>query len=145
KAGLFKALAERGDQACPFGRQARNPITGILLLRVRRERPRGRRAAEQRDELAPFHCPMPPVLPTERIAHPQYGRRMLPCGISIWSMSPSGCRRNHHLGWMAIHSVIAHAFLIPANKRTDIAIAIQPRDMEEERVSNTKEAAAKTK
>jgi len=46
---------------------------------------------------------------------------------------------------MAIHSVIAHAFLIPANKRTDIAIAIQPRDMEEERVSNTKEAAAKTK
>ena len=25
--------------------------------------------AEQRDELAPFHCPMPPVLPTERIAH----------------------------------------------------------------------------
>src|SRR5262249_23731434 len=26
-------------------------------------------AAEQRDELAPFHCPMPPVLPTERIAH----------------------------------------------------------------------------
>jgi hypothetical protein len=25
------------------------------LLRVRRERPRGRRAAEQRDELAPVH------------------------------------------------------------------------------------------
>src|SRR5262249_31590405 len=39
------------------------------LLRARRERPRGRRAAEQRDELAPFHYPMPPVLPTERIAH----------------------------------------------------------------------------
>ena len=34
-----------------------------------RERPRDSRAAEQRDELAPFHCPMPPVLPTERIAH----------------------------------------------------------------------------
>jgi hypothetical protein len=34
----------------------------------RREWPR-RRAAEQRDELAAFHCPMPPVLPTERIAH----------------------------------------------------------------------------
>jgi hypothetical protein len=28
-----------------------------------------RRAADERDELAPFHCPMPPVLPTERIAH----------------------------------------------------------------------------
>jgi hypothetical protein len=26
-------------------------------------------AAEQRDELATFHCPMPPVLLTERIAH----------------------------------------------------------------------------
>jgi len=37
------------------------------LLRARRERPRGR-AAEERDELAPFHCPIPPVLPTERIA-----------------------------------------------------------------------------
>src|SRR5262245_65593269 len=33
----------------------RKPITRIV--------------AEQRDELAPFHCPMPPVLPTERIAH----------------------------------------------------------------------------
>src|SRR5262249_37610251 len=27
----------------------------LSLLRVRRERPRGRRAAEQRDELAPLH------------------------------------------------------------------------------------------
>ena len=26
-------------------------------------------AAEQRDEMAPFHCPLPPVLPTKRIAH----------------------------------------------------------------------------
>ena len=32
-------------------------------------RPRGRRAAEQRYQLAASHCPMPPVLPTERIAH----------------------------------------------------------------------------
>jgi hypothetical protein len=39
------------------------------LLRAHHERPRSR-AAEQGDELAPFHCPMPPVLPTERIAHP---------------------------------------------------------------------------
>src|SRR5262249_42747732 len=39
------------------------------LLRARRERPRCCRAAEQRDELAASHCPMPPVLPTERIAH----------------------------------------------------------------------------
>src|SRR5215831_4348663 len=39
------------------------------LLRARPERPRGERAAKHRDELAPFHCPMPPVLPTERITH----------------------------------------------------------------------------
>jgi Transposase zinc-binding domain/Putative transposase len=39
------------------------------LLRLRRERPCGGRAAEQRDELASLHCLMPPVLPTERIAH----------------------------------------------------------------------------
>src|SRR5262249_56987889 len=38
------------------------------LLRARRERPRCSRAAEQRDELTPFHCPMPPVLRTETIA-----------------------------------------------------------------------------
>src|SRR5262245_39927369 len=37
----------------------------LALLRVRHERPY-RRAADQRDELAPFHCPMPPVLPKER-------------------------------------------------------------------------------
>src|SRR6516164_9858043 len=41
----------------------------LRLLRARRERPRRRRAAEQRDEIAPFHCPMPPVLRTEKIAH----------------------------------------------------------------------------
>ena len=35
------------------------------LLRARRERPRGRRAAEQRDEFAPFHCPVPRVLPNK--------------------------------------------------------------------------------
>jgi hypothetical protein len=37
------------------------------LLRARRERPCGR-AAYERDELAPFHCPVPPVLSTGRIA-----------------------------------------------------------------------------
>jgi hypothetical protein len=38
------------------------------LLRARRQRPR-RRTAESRDEVAPFHSLMPPVLRTERIAH----------------------------------------------------------------------------
>ena len=44
-------------------------MTGIVGCRARRERPRRRRAAEKRDELATFHYPMSPVLPTERIAH----------------------------------------------------------------------------
>ena len=40
------------------------------LLRARRERPRRRRAAEQRDERAPVHCPVPPVTSRpKRIAH----------------------------------------------------------------------------
>src|SRR5262249_53203705 len=43
----------------------------LALLRVRSERPRRRRAAEERDELAPFHCPIPPVLPNERNSTPR--------------------------------------------------------------------------
>ena len=39
----------RADAKEPDGRPLRR------LLRARRERPRRRRAAEQRDELAPFH------------------------------------------------------------------------------------------
>src|SRR6516162_8337937 len=44
------------------------PIIGSRACCARRERPRCR-AAEHRDELAPFHCPIPPVLRTERIAY----------------------------------------------------------------------------
>jgi hypothetical protein len=40
----------------------------LVLLRAPRERPRCR-TTEQRYELAASHRPMPPVLPTERIAH----------------------------------------------------------------------------
>src|SRR5262245_66251635 len=36
----------------------------LALLRARRERPRRSRATKQRDERAPFHCPMSPALPT---------------------------------------------------------------------------------
>src|SRR5262249_9546484 len=48
---------EKSDSPHPFA-----------LLRRRCERPR-RRAAEQRDEIAAFHCAVPPVLVTRRIAH----------------------------------------------------------------------------
>src|SRR5262245_51791054 len=59
------------------------------LLCPRRERPRSR-TAEKCDELAAFHCPVPPVLRTERIAHLRYGRRLLRCGISAPLMPESG-------------------------------------------------------
>jgi hypothetical protein len=42
---------------CHQHADAPHPLTP---LRVRRERPRSRRSAEQRDELAPFHCPILP-------------------------------------------------------------------------------------
>ena len=51
KSRFFEALEERGDH-CSSVTLLSNPITGIGLLRARRERPR-RRAAEQRNELAP--------------------------------------------------------------------------------------------
>jgi hypothetical protein len=63
------------------GRRSSPHTIALRLLCARREWPR-RRAAEKRDELPPLHRPMPPVLPTERIAHLSYGRRLLRCGIS---------------------------------------------------------------
>src|SRR6266404_9261087 len=88
---LAERLCERGVPGLPLG-IVRGDIrehadAPHALLRARRERPRDRRAAEQRDELAAFHCPMPPVLLTERIAHLSYGRRLLRCGISTAPMS----------------------------------------------------------
>ena len=40
---------------------ARKKVAALGLLRGRRERPRRRRATEQRDELAPFHVWMAPA------------------------------------------------------------------------------------
>ena len=54
------------------------------LLCPCRERPR-RHAAEQRDKLAPFHCAIPPVRSTQRIAHVSYGGRLLRCGSQVES------------------------------------------------------------
>jgi hypothetical protein len=66
-----------------------SPRRASEYSRARRERPR-RRAAKERDELAPFHYPMLPVLPTVRIAHLSYGRRLCAAGISIQPMSQMG-------------------------------------------------------
>src|SRR5262245_13423878 len=73
---------------CRTGAQQAND-RWLALLRARRQRPR-RRAADERDELAPFHCPRPPVLPTERIAYLRYGRRLLRCGVSNPAMTAWG-------------------------------------------------------
>src|SRR6516165_6765587 len=40
---------------------------------------------EQRDELAPFHCAIPPMRSTQRIAHLSYGGRLLRCGSQVES------------------------------------------------------------
>jgi hypothetical protein len=72
QAALANAAPKRGHKvgATTGRRGAEHPDHRHgRLLRARRKRPR-RRAADERYELAPFHCPMPPVLPTERIAHP---------------------------------------------------------------------------
>jgi hypothetical protein len=56
--GLSKALPERGHKVAPLrgGGGVKEPdYWHRLLLRARRERPRGRRAAEKRDELAASH------------------------------------------------------------------------------------------
>ena len=74
------AARPRSFNGCPLA-------LAVSLLRPRGERPSGGRAAEQRDELAAFHCPVPPVLSTERIPHLSYGRRLLYCGISIGPMT----------------------------------------------------------
>jgi len=74
-------LPERSHKVVPLGGGGsikESDHGHCRLLPARRERPRCR-AAEQRDEVAPVHCPKPPVLPTERIAHLSYGRRLLHC------------------------------------------------------------------
>src|SRR5436190_10431104 len=49
-----------------------------------------KRSEKPTDEVAPFHCAGPPVLQTERIARPGYGRRVLRYGITITPMSQLG-------------------------------------------------------
>ena len=92
-------LQERRDAGLTFrivrgcGQEHADAPHPLGLLRARRKRPRGRRAAEKRDELAPFHYPMSPVLPAERIAYLSYGRSLLRCGISVRPMSQMGQNR----------------------------------------------------
>ena len=68
---LYKALRELGELGLSFGivffhaHQHANAPHPVALLRAGGERQRDRHAAEDRDERAPVHCPVPPVLPKE--------------------------------------------------------------------------------
>ena len=64
-------------------------MTGIVGCRARRERPRRRRAAKKRDELAAFHYTVSTVLPDRKDS-----TALLRCGISIWLMSLVGQNRS---------------------------------------------------
>jgi hypothetical protein len=57
---------------CSRAHDHADPPHPLGLLRARRERPRGC-TAQQRNERAPFHSLMPPVLTSERIAQPSFG------------------------------------------------------------------------
>jgi hypothetical protein len=84
---LFKFKSEYFDTGEQFGiilvkateQNAYSPAT-VSLLRTRRDRPCRGCAAEQRDERAPVHCPVPP----------RYGGRLLRCGISTRLMTAMG-------------------------------------------------------
>src|SRR5215472_12996620 len=57
-------------------------------LRKGRARPRNDRAAEKRDELAAFHCPVPPVLRTkDRIAQHCCAAGFQSCLCPLWVKS----------------------------------------------------------
>src|SRR5262245_49310174 len=84
------------DECCvsflsiPFDSAARehnNTPCPLALLRLRRQRPRRRRAAEQRDELAPSH--VDPSRASDRKGS-TFGRRLLRCRISIRPIVGSG-------------------------------------------------------
>src|SRR5262249_16494456 len=95
-AELLKALPKYSHAGADIRIAFRNrhqhadTTNSLRLLRARRERPRGYSATNQRDELAPLHCPLPPVLRTKGIAHLSYGRRLLRCEILIPAMTAWG-------------------------------------------------------
>src|SRR5262245_15038754 len=124
-ARLIQALSDCRDAQIHGGRLPRmqHPELAIVprLLRARRHRPRRSRAAEERNELATFHCPMPPVLLTERIAHLSYGRRLLRGGISVPLMSESG------LGCAKTPAVAPHVEISPGNCIPESQIILHTR------------------
>ena len=73
-------------------RQGTRMRSAILILEGRDPRHLAAHASRRQRSFPQcvLACPMPPVLPTERIAHLNYGRRLLRCGISIPAMTAWG-------------------------------------------------------
>src|SRR5262249_20875443 len=90
KAAFVQTLIERSHKVCPFGGRSSVEETDhrhCWLLRASRQRPRSRRAAEQRHELAPLDAEHGELLPC-RLASPPgpIGRRRLMLGLRTLSL-----------------------------------------------------------
>src|SRR5262249_10052819 len=72
-----QGYAKKKQTICIRHLEPPNERQRARLLRACRQRPCCRRAAEQHDELAAFHCPVTRVRSTQRISHRRYGRRLL--------------------------------------------------------------------
>src|SRR5262249_10987652 len=97
KASLFETLTPRGKKLRSVaGRPgAEEPdYWHARLLRPRRERPNDGRAAEQRDELAPFQLHKVHALTLAKVTAYWIGehqvRGLPPCGISVRPMTVQG-------------------------------------------------------
>jgi hypothetical protein len=86
--GFFAPHQKPPSAAFPDEPELRNPITGITGDCARAQSGR-RRAAEKRDELAAFHWQCLLCFRTKD-STPQYGRRLLRCGISVRPMAALG-------------------------------------------------------
>src|SRR5262245_10562044 len=88
---LWKAATTVMESSGP--RLLMNPITGIAGCCA--YAPSGHAAAPPSRVINwRRFTPVPPVLPAERIAHPNYGRRLLRCGISNRPTSAQGQTRS---------------------------------------------------
>ncbi len=95
-AQLLQPLQERRDAGLTFrivrgaGHEHADAPHPLALLRARRERPRRRRAAEQRDELAPLHS----ITSSARAS--SVGGTARPSILAVWAlMTSSNLRRLH--------------------------------------------------